>query len=143
MPDLCLDNLDRFIAAAIAVARVVDTAIVSNVIPYLPAIHRVFAKDVRNLTVAERLFEAKTLPQFDGLIELMEDAIVKGTTEETVFDNSPEHVSEGGWTHRRHNDTAEELGRALIVILELRDTLLAVQDLRATQRIVERMHAES
>jgi len=141
--ELRLDNLDQFVAEAIAAARFADTALAEDIIPYLPTMHRPFAKGVRNLTGPDRLFEVKTLPDLEALIELMERAIANGTIEETVYDNSPENVSCDGWTRRQRDEAAEALSRGLIVILELRDMLHAVQDLLATRRVLERMHAEA
>ncbi|SFH52684.1 hypothetical protein SAMN04488020_12016 [Palleronia marisminoris] len=142
MPDLCLDNLDHFIADAISTARIVIVALGEDAIPHLPATRRSFAKDVRGRMNPDRLFETQTIFDLDGLIEVLETAILSGTHEETIFDNSLENVSTTGWTRRHYSPSAEALGRALIVILHLRETLQDIRDLRDTQRVLNRMHAE-
>ena len=142
MPDLRLDLLIQHVAEAIGAARIADTAIGTDVIPNLSHLQRSHPQDVRKLLGPDKLFEARTLVDLEVLTGTLERAIRDGTTEETVYDASPENVSNTGWTHRTRDAQTCDLVRGLTVVDDLRDRLQAIQDLLAARSVLERMNAE-
>ena len=64
-------------------------------IPNLSHLQRSHPQDVRKLLGPDKLFEARTLVDLEVLAGTLERAIRDGTTEEIVYDGSPENVSDG------------------------------------------------
>ena len=142
MPDLHLDLLIQHVAEAIGAARIAETAIGTDVVPNLSHLQRSHPQDVRKLLAPDRLFETRTLVDLEVLAATLEHAIRHGTTEEIVYDASPENVSNKSWTHRTRDGQTCDLVRALTVVDDLRERLQAIHDLLAARRVLERMNAE-
>ncbi len=142
MPDLRADLLVQHVAEDIGAARDADTDIEIDIRPNLTHPERRRPIDIRDRLVPDCLFETVTLADLERLVAAVEEAILRGATEETIYDASPENASDGGWTHRTRDGQTCDLLRALSVMDDLRDRLQAVQDLLAARRVLERMNAE-
>ena len=141
MPDLRLDLIDQHVAEAIAAARIIDTAIETDLIPALSHLQRCHPKDVRKLLGPDRLFEERTLTDIEILVETAERTILDGTTTETVYDASPENMSTELWTQSRRTEQLKGLYQALPLLHDLRDRLQAIRDLLAARTVLERLNA--
>ncbi|ETW10663.1 hypothetical protein ATO8_21031 [Roseivivax marinus] len=134
---LTYDNIDALAASAFAKSRIAATAIREDVLHNLKPLKRTGPERLLHQIERRRIFDTEVLNEIDVLADLITRLIQEGTTVIECFDNDECNVSPGIWTERRRTRAADELGRALIVLYDLQETLYAVHDLMHAERAIE------
>ena len=119
------DNIDALAASAFAKSRIAATAIREDVLHNLKPLKRTGPERLLDRIERRRIFDAEMLNEIDVFANLLARVIQEGTTVIECIDNDACNVSPGGWTERRRTRAADELGRALIVLYDLQETLYA------------------
>ncbi|ETX12720.1 hypothetical protein OCH239_17505 [Roseivivax halodurans JCM 10272] len=137
------DNIDALAASAFAKSRIAATAIREDVLHNLKPLKRTGSERLLHQIERRRIFDTEMLDEIDVLADLVTRLIQEGTTVIECIDNDECNVSPGVWTERRRTRAADELGRALIVLYDLQETLYAVHDLMHAERAIEALRMAS
>ena len=128
------DNIEAIAASAFAKSRDCLTAIRMDVLHNIKPMERVGFQRLVDAIEARQIFTQKMLEELDVQIDFLTREIDKGTTVHQHRDYDECNVSAPAcWQETRTTEPAKELGRAMIMFLDLNDTLQTVHDL---------MHAE-
>lgn len=138
------DNIDALAAAAYAQSRLCATALRLDVLPHLKPLDRVAPERLIDAIERRRIFTQDILVEIDALIDRLSRRIEEGTTRVERFDADECNVSApASWTEARRTRAADELGRAVIVLLQFHETLLAVHDLMHAERAIAELRMAS
>lgn len=130
------DNIDALAASAFAKSRLVATALREDVLHNLEPLDRRKSERLLDRIARRRIFDEEALAEIDGLSDRIVGLIQAGTTEVAHYENDECNVSPAYWTSQRRTRAADELGRALMVLFDLQETLLAVHDLMHAERAI-------
>ncbi|SFO34350.1 hypothetical protein SAMN04487859_12915 [Roseovarius lutimaris] len=134
-PEITYENLETLAASAFALSRLCATALRADVIHHLKPDQRRGAERLLQEISARRIFDEGLLDEINLLIDRMSRLIVDGTTKVEIYQADECHNDGGGnWHETRRNEQAEDLSRALSVLLGLQEALYGVQDLMQAER---------
>lgn len=137
---LGFDNIEFRAAEAFAVSRVCVTALRQDIIPNLQPRERRGAEHMILSIRQRRIFDQETLNELDALIDIVSRRILDGTTTSEQFVADDCHIDGGNvLKHRQRTDEADELSRALPVLLELQNCLHDVFDLMHAARALDEL----
>lgn len=137
---ITFENIEGLTAEAFADARVSATALRADVIPNLARRDRTGPERLLRAIEGRRVLDDDTLVELDVLIDKLSRLIADGTTEvecadghEFCFSGNP------SWTDTHRSREAEDMARALSVLLAFQASLQVVHDLMQAQRELEKM----
>ncbi|MBR9762419.1 MAG: hypothetical protein GYB53_02480 [Rhodobacteraceae bacterium] len=131
-------------AACFPLARVAATGIELEVLDRIPPAPKREASKLAALLRVGKIFDKGVLSMLHELVGTLETEIEKGVYVETFVDNSPENVStDRAWTSERRTPDADELSKALAVIVELYGHLSAVHDMLRAEQVLQEMRKAS
>lgn len=134
---LSYDNIDSLAASALAASRDCATALREDVIPNLTGQERLGPQRLIRAIDHRMIFSKETLVEIDVLIEKLSTKVLAGTTTVQRFDADESNVSAPAcWQETKRTREAEDLGRALVVLLDLQHMVHAVNDLMDAERII-------
>jgi hypothetical protein len=129
------DNIDALAASAFAKSRDCLTAIQLDILHNIKPMERVGFQRLVDAIENRQIFTQKMVDELDVQIDFLTREIAKGTTVHQHYDYDECNVSAPAcWQEKHTTERASELGRAIIMFLDLNETLQAVHDL---------MHAET
>ncbi|WP_375691452.1 hypothetical protein [Pseudooceanicola sp. LIPI14-2-Ac024] len=137
------DNIDALAASAFAKSRDVATAIQEDVLHNLKPLERSGPERLLGRIERRRIFDEETLVEIDVLTDRIARLVQEGTTTVEYVDTDECNVTPAYWTAQRRTREADELGRALMFLYDLHETLLAVHDLMHAERAIEAMRMAS
>ncbi len=87
-------------------------------------------------------FDALVTQAREKLIDQISCAILEGTTEIEMIDNDPCNVFPAVWRQSERSTEANDLARALTILLDFLETPHAIGGLIETRRALEKMNIE-
>ncbi|MGK7654966.1 hypothetical protein ACSQ76_22015 [Roseovarius sp. B08] len=134
------ENIEGIAAEAFADARICATALREDVVPNLARMERKAPERLIKAIETGQIFDDETLVELDVLINKLSRRIADGTTQVERVDDHPYCFSEDpSWTETHRTCVAEDMSRALTVLLSFHASLQAVHDLMNAQRELEKM----
>lgn len=107
-----------------------------DVLPNLPPRERPRVESLLADIEARQIFEQKTINLLEGVIETVSQRILDGTEEVEGFVADECHVDGGAMVSKRlRSETADDLARALPLLLGLRDSVYSVHDAMHASRL--------
>lgn len=137
------ENIDALAASAFAKSRDVATAIREDVLHNLEPRERLSPERLLDRIARRRIFDQEILVEIDVLTDRIARHVLKGTSAVEHFDADDCNASRGGWTEQRRTPEADALSRALMVLYDLQEALLAVHDLMHAERAIEALRLAS
>ncbi|PQO21986.1 hypothetical protein C2I36_15385 [Rhodobacteraceae bacterium WD3A24] len=136
------DNIEGIAIDAFATSRDCATGLRVDVLPNLPPSERPRAQALLADIEARRIFERKTLNLLEGVIDTISRRVLDGTEEIEGFHADDCHADGGAMvTQRLRTETADDLARALPLLLALRDSIHAVHDAMHAIHAVDKLRA--
>lgn len=134
------ENIEGLAASAFSISRLCATALHADVFPNLKPQDRHGAKRLLARIENRQIFDKESVVELDVLINKLSREIAKGTDVVEVVDNDPcNFSSDAAWKESHRTREAEDMSRALTVLLELQETVHAVHDLMHAEQALERL----
>ena len=130
-------TVEDLAAEALAMARIVATAIREDVLHRLAPRERTGPERLLRMMDAREIFDAPALDHLASLERRLVDRITEGTFMVDRFEGGEGNVSPVLWQEPRVTEEADALSNALAVILELNFFLEAIQDRLAAEAAIE------
>jgi hypothetical protein len=136
------EDIEGIAIDAFALSRDCVTGLRVDVLPNLPPRERPRVERLLADIEARQIFEQKTTNLLEGVIETISQRILDGTDEVAVFVADECHVDGGAVDSKRlRTDAANDLARALPLLLGLRDSVYAVHDAMHAIHAVDKLRA--
>jgi len=132
------DNIEAIAASAFPKSRDCVTAVRLDGLHNIQPLERVGFERLIKAIDARQIFTAEILEELDVQIDFLTREIANGTTVHQHFDYDECNVSAPAcWQEKHRTERADELGRAMIMFLDLNETLQAVHDLMHAQNALD------
>ncbi|GAW37387.1 hypothetical protein RA2_04470 [Roseovarius sp. A-2] len=145
MPGLPLkdyDDVEGIAIDAFALSRDCVTGLRVDVLPNLAPRERPRVESLLADIEARQIFEQKTINLLEGVIETISQRILDGTDEVEGFVADECHVDGGAVDSKRlRTEVANDLARALPLLLGLRDNVYAAHDAMHAIHAVDKLRA--
>lgn len=137
---ICTDNsptVEDLAAQALAMARIVATAIREDALHRLAPQERCGPERLLRAIDAREIFERRVLDELAYLETRLVALITEGTVMMDRAEAGEGNVSPAFWREPRMTEDADALSNVLAVILELNFLLEAIQDRLAAEAVIE------
>jgi hypothetical protein len=135
-------SVEELAAEALALARIVATAIREVVLYRLAPQERTGPERLLRMLDAREIFDAPVLDHLASLERRLVERITDGTFLADRFEGGEGNVSPVLWQEPRMTEEADALSNALAVLLELNFLLEVIQDRLAAEAAIEALRRD-
>lgn len=144
MLPITYDNIEALVASAFAKSRTSATAIREDVLHHLKPQHRSGPQRLLRAIDQRKIHTETVMREVEWLIDTITRQVQDGTTHIERYDSDESCISDHPvWTEKRRTEGADDLCRAIPVLLDFHETLMAVQDLLHAEKVVSGLRQTS